>query len=86
MEAGDAINRNYQQKLGSIYGLDPDGSLPAREKVKLLLVLEPLLGLLEDVVCLVEECLAVLVDRLVDRVVRFVELFRRVLRQLGQVI
>ena len=56
------------------------------QNAKLLLVLEPLLGLLEGVVCLAEEGLAVLVDRLVDRGVRFVEFFRRILRQFGQVI
>ena len=51
-----------------------------------LLVLEPLLGLLEGVVRLAENGLAVLGDRLVDRGDRLVSLFRSVLRQLGEVI
>ena len=51
-----------------------------------LLVFEPLLGLLEDVIRFAEKCLAVFVDRLVDRGVRFVKFFRCVLRQFVQVI
>ena len=51
-----------------------------------LLVLEPLLGLLEGVVRLAENGLAVLGDRLVDRGDGFVSLFGSVLRQFGEVI
>ena len=69
-------------QISSISGLNPDGSLQALH----LLVLEPLLGLLEGVVRLAENGLAVLGDRLVDRGDRFVSLFRSVLRQLGEVI
>ena len=70
-------------QIRSISGLNPDGPLQA---LLHLLVLEPLLGLLEGVVRLAENGLAILGDRLVDRGDGFVSLFGSVLRQFGEVI
>ena len=72
----------FLNHISCISGLNPDEPLQAPH----LLVLEPLLGLLESVVRLAENGLAVLGDRLVDRCDGFVSLFGSVLRQFGEVI